>query len=119
MNCDGRQTAKRPDRHTDKHRVFIELLPAAKDTKGHELYASSGLIQKSRKIRIVGYNDFAGAKPSSKTKSTGPLKYALKRLETCIKSKKKEKNHNCCIYVTIRMFFWVKLTFGFVVPIKK
>ena len=59
MNCDGRQTAKRPDRHTDKHRVFIELLPAAKDTKGHELYASSGLIQKSRKIRIVGYNDFA------------------------------------------------------------
>ena len=38
--------------------------------------------------------------------------------ETCIKSKKGKKNQNCCIYVTIHMFFWVKPTFGFVTPIK-
>ena len=55
----GRQPAGRPDTQTNKYRVLIELLPAAKHTKGHERYASSGLIQKSRKMRIVGYNDFA------------------------------------------------------------
>ena len=67
----------------NKHSVFIELLPAAKHKKAHELYALSGLIQKSRKMRIVGYNDFATLLVPShlqKRKSTGSLKYALQGL---------------------------------------
>ena len=74
----GRQPDGRTDTPTNKHRVLIELLPAAKHTKGHKLYASSGLIQKSQKMRIVGYNDFATLPvPSHLQKQRAPIHWSM------------------------------------------
>ena len=114
----GRQPDGRTDKHTNKHRMLIELLPAAKHTKGHGLYASSGLIQKSRKMRIVGYNDFATLlAPSHLQKQRAPVHCSRSMhyrgsFGNVHQIQKRKKNQNSCIYVTIRMFFGWNLHLG-------
>ena len=120
----GRQPDGWTDTQTNKHRVLIELHLAAKHTKGHELYAPSGLIQKSRKMRIVEYKDFATLLvPSHLQKQRAPVNWSMHYKGSFgnvhqIQKKKRKKSH--LLHICYNSYgFWVKLTFGFVTPIRK